>query len=417
MSWEIRRVILVLIGIWVFDALTLAVIAVPLLNPPSEDILELFLLMGVTGSVSVVVAFLVYQLGLISSFRSLRNGLIFMAILTIGVVFFNVWILAQEMFFEPHDLNLVSILLIFAAWTALGCAYFIAHAFTRRISAVATGAGKLAGGRLETRVPVQGNDELAELAQAFNMMARDLEAAAAQRAMLEQSRRDLIAWASHDLRTPLASMQLVIDALVDGVAEDEATRQRYLNTAQREIANLKELINDLFELSQLESGHIDLRLQETSLSDLLSDTLSALRAMAERRGIRLDGHVSSNIDPVQIDPEKIQRVLYNLLTNAIRHTPAGGEVLLSAAVVGNVVRVSVKDSGEGIATQDLPHIFERFYRGEPARTRDQDGQRGAGLGLAIARGLIEAHQGTIEVDSELGNGAQFSFTLPRSQLA
>jgi signal transduction histidine kinase len=235
--------------------------------------------------------------------------------------------------------------------------------------------------------------------------------------MLEQSRRDLIAWASNDLRTPLASMQLVVDALVDGVAEDEETRQRYLSTAQREIANLKELINDLFELSQLESGHIDLRLQQTSLSDLLSDTLSALRAMAERRGIRLDGHVSSDIDPVQIDPEKIQRVLYNLLTNAIRHTPAGGEVLLSASVVGNVVRVTVTDSGEGIATQDLPHVFERFYRGEPARTRDRDGQRGAGLGLAIARGLIEAHQGTIEVKSEPGKGAQFSFTLPRYQVA
>ena len=139
--------------------------------------------------------------------------------------------------------------------------------------------------------------------------------------------------------------------------------------------------------------------------------------MAERRGIRLDGHVSSEIDPVQIDPEKIQRVLYNLLTNAIRHTPAGGEVTLSATLVGDVVRVTVKDSGEGIATQDLPHIFDRFYRGEPARTRDQDGQRGAGLGLAIARGLVEAHQGTIEVNSEPGKGAQFSFTLPRYRMA
>ena len=213
--------------------------------------------------------------------------------------------------------------------------------------------------------------------------------------------------------TPLASLQLVIEAMVDGMADDEETRQRYLKTAQGEISNLRELISDLFELSQLESGHIDLDIQRTSLSDLLSDTLSTLRPMAERRGVKLDGHVGSDVDPVLIDPEKIHRVLYNLLTNAIRHTPVGGEVSLTAAIEGDRVRVSVSDSGEGIASEDLPHIFERFYRGEQARTRDQDGQRGAGLGLAIARGLIEAHKGTIEVSSQQGQGAQFSFTLPR----
>jgi signal transduction histidine kinase len=244
------------------------------------------------------------------------------------------------------------------------------------------------------------------------MMARRLQEAAEQKAMLEQSRRDLIAWASHDLRTPLASLQLVIDALVDGVADDAETQQRYLHTAQIEIANLKELINDLFELSQLESGHIDLKLQRTSLSDLLSDTLSAMRAMAERRGVRLDGRVGRDIDPVRIDPVKIQRVLYNLLSNAIRHTPGGGEVLLTAEVIPSGVRVTVRDSGEGIASEDLPHVFERFYRGERARTRDPHGERGAGLGLAIARGLIEAHRGTIEVDSQPGQGARFTFTLP-----
>jgi signal transduction histidine kinase len=411
---EIIRVFQFIASIWFFDALVLLTIAQPLLHPSPAEVLELLLLMGSSGSLSILVAYLIYRLGIVNRFNSLRYSLILITLITISVVFFNVWFLAQEMFFEDHDLNLTSILLISAVWTALGCAYFVAFALTRRIMNVVKGAGELTASKLDARVPVQGNDELANLAISFNTMAQRLQEAAEQKAMLEQSRRDLIAWASHDLRTPLASLQLVVDALVDGVADDEATRTRYLQTAQREIANLKELISDLFELSQLESGHLDLQLQETSLSDLLSDTLSAMQTLAERRGVQLHGHVSREIDPVQIDPEKIQRVLYNLITNAIRHTPAGGEVRVQAMVVHDRVRVAVEDSGEGITSEDLPHVFERFYRGERARTREEDGQRGAGLGLAIARGLVEAHQGSIEVDSRPGHGAQFAFTLPRS---
>ncbi|MBZ0302223.1 MAG: HAMP domain-containing protein [Anaerolineae bacterium] len=416
-GWEIRRVLLLLAGIWGFDILLTVLLAPPLLHPPVEALGELCLLMGISGSVSLLASYLIFRLGLIRWFRSLRYGLLLLSILVIGVVFFNVRFLAEAMFFEQHDLNLASIVLVFAAWTALGCGYFISSAFIQPIMNVSNGARQLAAGDLGTRVSVVGNDEVAALSKTFNQMAQDLQEAAEQKERLEQSRRDLIAWASHDLRTPLASLQLVVDALVDGLADDDDTRQRYLHTAQTEIANLKELINDLFELSQLESGHIDLNLQRASLSDLLSDTLSAMRAMAERRGVRLDGHVSRDIDPVQIDPEKIQRVLYNLLSNAIRHTPAGGEVLLEAEVAGSGVRVTVRDSGEGIASEDLPHIFERFYRGERARTRDKDGERGAGLGLAIARGLIEAHRGTIEVDSQPGHGARFVFTLPRGAVA
>jgi signal transduction histidine kinase len=411
-GWELRRIVQLLASIWAFDFLLTMLLVPPLLNPPPEAVHELFMLMGVSGSASLLVAYFIYKMGLIQWFRSLRYGLLLLTILIIGVVFFNVWFLARAMFFEPHDLNLTIIVLIFAAGTAIGSGYFISFAFIRRIMDVVEGAEHLAQGDLSARVPVAGNDELAGLSGSFNQMAQRLQETSEQKAMLEQNRRDLIAWASHDLRTPLASLQLVIDALVDGVADDAETQQRYLHTAQLEVANLKELINDLFELSQLESGHIDLKLQRTSLSDLLSDTLSAMRAMAERRGVRLDGHVSPTIDPVRIDPEKIQRVLYNLLSNAIRHTPGGGEVLLTAEVIPNGVRVTVRDSGEGIASEDLPHVFERFYRGERARTRDKDGERGAGLGLAIARGLIEAHRGTIEVDSQPGQGARFTFTLP-----
>ncbi len=411
---RIRHLILLLLSVWLCAGLLIPLLARPLFAPPPVDEQQLFLLLGLTGSVSLIIAWWIGQPGLGQRLRSLRFGLMLLSLLTILTLFAIFWLLARQMFLDAHDLGLSAVLLVFGAWTALGCGYFISNAFTPRIRALARGAERIARGETGTRVNADGLDELAALARSFNMMAERLEEAAARRERLEQGRRDLIAWTSHDLRTPLASLRLVIEALVDGVAADEDTQRRYLQTAQREIRNLSDLIDDLFELSQLESGHVELHLQRSSLGDLLSDTLGALRPVARRREVQLEGEVSSGVDPVLIDPEKIQRVLYNLVSNAIRHTPAGGHVRLGAAASGpGQVRVTVSDSGEGIAAADLPQVFERFWRGEKARTRDQDGERGAGLGLAIARGLVEAHRGRIEVRSRPGEGAQFSFTLPR----
>ncbi|MCE2488472.1 MAG: HAMP domain-containing protein [Anaerolineae bacterium] len=411
---RIRHLILLLLGVWLCAALLIPLLARPLFAPPPVDELQLFLLMGLTGSGSILIAWRIGQPGLGQRLRRLRDGLMLLSLLTILTLFVNFWLLARQMFLDAHDLGLSAVLLVFGAFTALGCGYFISNAFTPRIRALARGAERIARGETGTRVNAEGQDELAALARSFNMMAERLEEAAERRERLEQGRRDLIAWTSHDLRTPLASLRLVIEALVDGVAGDEATQQRYLQTAQREIRNLSELIDDLFELSQLESGHVELQLQRSSLGDLLSDTLGALRPVARRREVQLEGEIGKDVDPVLIDPEKIQRVLYNLVTNAIRHTPAGGSVRLAAASGSQQVSVTVSDSGEGIAAADLPQVFERFWRGEQARTRDQDGERGAGLGLAIARGLVEAHQGRIEVSSQPGAGTQFRFTLPRS---
>lgn len=411
---RIRHLILLLLSVWLCAALLIPLLARPLFAPPPVDEQQLFLMLGFTGSVSLIISWWIGQPGLGQRLRSLRFGLMLLSLLTILTLFAIFWLLARQMFLDAHDLGLSAVLLVFGAWTALGCGYFISNAFTPRIRALARGADRIARGETGTRVNADGVDELAALARSFNMMAERLEEAAARRERLEQGRRDLIAWTSHDLRTPLASLRLVVEALVDGVADDEETQRRYLQTAQREIRNLSDLIDDLFELSQLESGHVELQLQRSSLGDLLSDTLGALRPVARRREVQLEGEVSSGVDPVLIDPEKIQRVLYNLVSNAIRHTPAGGHVRLGAAASGpGQVRVTVSDSGEGIAAADLPQVFERFWRGERARTREQDGERGAGLGLAIARGLVEAHRGRIEVRSRPGEGAQFSFTLPR----
>ena len=409
-----RRLFLLLAGVWPCAWLLLRWPAQWLFAPSAADEQQLFLLMGLSGSGSILVAWLLARPALIRHLRSLRYGLMLLSLLTILTLFANFWLLARQMFLDAHDLGLSVLLLLFGAWVALACIDCISSAFTPRIRALAHGAERIARGEAGTRVAADGQDELAALARSFNMMAARLEQAAVERQRLEQGRRDLIAWASHDLRTPLASLRLVIEALVDGLAADEDTQQRYLRTAQREIHNLSELIDDLFELSQLESGGVALQLQRTSLGDLLSDTLGALRPVAQRRGVRLEGEISDAVDPVLLDPGKIQRVLHNLVSNAIRHTPAGGYVRLAADCSGaDAVRVTVTDSGEGIARADLPRVFERFWRGGQARSREQGGARGAGLGLAIARGLVEAHAGSIEVQSRPGAGAQFSFTLPR----
>jgi len=414
--WHLVRIAQIVVSVWLVAALLLLILAIPMLNPPQHDLIALLLLMGVIGSISIVGSYIVYRAGLLNRFRSLRYALMGISILTIFIALLNAWLLAQQMFIEYHDLTLNFILLLFAGWTAIGCAYFIGSGLTERISIVSEGAKRLGAGDLSVRVATQGNDELASLATMFNTMAARLQESAEERDRMEQARRDLIAWASHDLRTPLASLRLVVDAMIDNVADDEATRQRYLKTAQLEINNLNGLISDLFELSQLDTGHIDLKIEQTSLRDLLSDTLSALRALAEQRGVKLEGHVDDDVDPMKIDPEKIQRVFYNLLVNAIRHTPSGGEIHVSAVRKNNAVNVMIRDSGEGIPPEDLPRIFERFYRGEQARTRDLSGQRGAGLGLAIARGLVEAHGGTISVESVLGKGTTFTIILTEDYL-
>lgn len=413
---DVSRIVQTLAAVWVFALALVVLLAQPVLNPPTEDALQLLLFLGVSGSASVVIAFLLYRLGLVNWFRSLRYALIVVTVMTIGLVFLNVWVTAQLMFIDEHDLSLTAILLVFAGGTALGFGYFISSALTERIMVVADGARQLSKGDLSTRVAVQGNDELAGLATTFNMMAAQLQELDTAKRQLEQSRRDLVAWVSHDLRTPLASMRLVIEALLDGVVDDPDTIKRYLTTAQTEIESLNRLINDLFELAQLDAGHITLQCEQTSLADLLSDTLSGMRALAEQGGVHLEGQAAPDTDPVYIDAQKIQRVLYNLIGNAIRHTPPGGTVTIHAMRAGKMAQVDVRDSGEGIPAADLPHIFERFYRGERARTRDSGGQRGVGLGLAIAQGLIEAHGGAITAYSDPGQGAKFTFTLPRQKV-
>ena len=207
----------------------------------------------------------------------------------------------------------------------------------------------------------------------------------------ERARRDLTAGVSHDRRTPLTAALALIEAVADGVIDPE-TEARYLRSSRKELVNLGRLIDDLFEFVQIDADALRVDMVPASLRDLISDTFASFRPQAERRGIRLAGEVSSEVDPVLMDLPRLQRVLHNLVSNALRHTPADGTLALRAAPYGDEVRAEVRDTGVGIAPEDLPRVFERSFRAEGSRTRpEEDGAPGAGLGLAIARGLIEAH--------------------------
>ncbi len=203
-------------------------------------------------------------------------------------------------------------------------------------------------------------------------------------------------------------MRAILEALSDGVVEEPETVKRYLNTAQRDVRSLSALIDDLFQMAQLDAGGIPLEKEKASLADLISDTLESFSELASRQNITLDGSVDSNVDPVLMDTQRIGRVLNNLIGNALRHTPAGEKVEVRVKRSGLGVEVTVRDSGEGIRPEDLPKIFESFYRGEKSRSRATGG---AGLGLAISRGIVQAHGGEIKVESQPGDTC-FVFTIP-----
>jgi signal transduction histidine kinase len=204
-------------------------------------------------------------------------------------------------------------------------------------------------------------------------------------------------------------MRAIVEALADGVVSDSETERRYLDTLQKEIRELSALIDDLFQMAQLDAGGLALDCELSSLTDLLSDTFESFSALASQRGVDLVFAPATGVDVISMDTRRIGRVLNNLIGNAIQHTPKGGKVRVAVGRVPIGVRVEVADSGEGISEEDLPYIFDRFYRGEKSRSRATGG---AGLGLAIARGIVAAHGGTIAVESLPGEGTRFFFTLP-----
>lgn len=383
------------------------------LNPPAKDIQLLLIFMGASGLVTMLAAYLFNKIGLVWWLPSLRWSLLINIAMTVLLVLLNVWFTAQLMFISQHDFVLTTALLVFSGLTAMNFGLFVASTLTSRIHDLSSAAEQLAQGKLETRLQVQGNDELADFIKTFNWMADSLQQLDREKRKIEQTRRDLIAWVSHDLRTPLTSIRAMLEAIQDEVVTEPDDIKQYIGSSLSEIENLNLLIEDLFELAKLDTGNLELKFVDASLRDLISDVLSTLNAQANKHHITLRGLIEQDIDPVYMAADKMQRVLYNLIDNALRYTPPNGEITISTSVFREQVQINVHNTGTYIAPEHLPHLFTSFYRAEPSRTHDKDGRRSTGLGLAIARGFIEAHKGKIWVDSQPDSGTTFSFTIPR----
>ncbi len=223
------------------------------------------------------------------------------------------------------------------------------------------------------------------------------------RGEIEEARRRLVAAASHDLRTPLASLRLLVESIDDGVATGE-TRDRYLAEIRTHVAVLSGLVDDLFELSRIEAGDISWTMRQVELGHLIGDTVAAMRAPAEERGVRIAAELPPGEVLAEANAEKVQRVLFNLIQNAIRHTPADGSVTVRARTAADGVEIEVADDGEGVSAADGERVFDAFYRGDAAR-----GDDGAGLGLAISRAIVEAHGGRIWLEpATLGTSVRFT---------
>ena len=260
-------------------------------------------------------------------------------------------------------------------------------------------AQRLGQGDLSQRVPSSGPAELRKLSDTFNTMAENLEAA-------ERQRRSLTADLAHELRTPLSNIQGYLDAVHDGLLEpDEAT----INTLRQQADHLVALVEDLRLLALAEAGSLTLNLQHASLRDLLQESIEAFRPRADAGGISLTLSAADDLPNVEVDRTRISQVVGNLLENAIANTPEGGEVRVSAVQQGEYIAVSIADTGAGIAPEDLDRIFDRMYRVDPSRARATGG---AGLGLTIARHLVQVHGGAITASSTVGQGSAFTFTLP-----
>jgi signal transduction histidine kinase len=283
--------------------------------------------------------------------------------------------------------------------------------FARQVSAdittISTTLARVANGERDVTIQTLADDELGALGEHVNAMIADLAREESSRSRAEIARRDLVAAVSHDLRTPITSLQLLTEAIGDDIVTG-AQRRSYIDRLGVHVATLSNLIDDLFELSRLEAGDITWSMQHVDVQELVRETVDAMRVQAEHKSIQVSLQVGADVGPVRANPEKIQRVLFNLIQNAIRFTPADGSIVVHAEGGTDGVEVEVADSGPGIPIPERAEVFAAFFRGNGHAARSEDG---SGLGLAIARAIVEAHGGHIWV-ADSGSGATVRFSLP-----
>ena len=341
---------------------------------------------------------------------SLARQLTAGVVVAVGLVTLGVGAVALLMFISGHDAFTMAVLLVFAGGLTSYSIWALSRGVMDDIESVRDGLRAVGDGRRDIRIRTGGRDEIAELAAAANRMTAQLAEREAERDAAEQARRGLVAAVSHDLRTPLTSLRLLAEAVEDELVDQE-TRRSYLERMSVHIRSLSALIEDLFELSRLEVGDIEWSLQRVRLDELVGETVEAMRAQAEAKRVAVRALVPGDVAPARANPEKLQRVLFNLIQNAIRHTPADGSVTVAAESNGSTVEIEVADTGEGLRPEDRERAFEPFYRGGVGAARAAGD--GTGLGLTVCRAIVEAHGGEIWF-AESPRGARVRFSLPRA---
>jgi signal transduction histidine kinase len=330
--------------------------------------------------------------------------------LVFGLVLAGVGAVALMMFVSLHDAYLLATLLAFACALAVYSSWLLTRGIRHDIENVRD-ALTAVGEEEQTPVTIEtgGRDAIAELAVAAEQMIQRLSEHEARREASEQARRDLIAAVSHDLRTPLTSLRLLVEGIDDGLLQVHDGGRRYMDEISLHVESLSAMVDDLFELTRLEAGDIQWSMQRVRLDVLVGETVEAMRAQAAAKGVAVEARVPADLAPARANPEKLQRVMFNLMQNAIRHTPADGSVTVAAEASDQAIEVEVADTGAGIGPCDRERVFEPFFRGDASRTSG-----GSGLGLSICRAIIEVHGGRIWVDDGRA-GTRVHFTLPRAR--
>ena len=332
----------------------------------------------------------------------------YLAIAAVGtlVALGNLFALSYVMFVSSHDAAVLAVVLTYASASGLAAAFAAARSSASALDRVTRTAGALGDGDLSARVgALDAGPELDRLAVTLDHMAARIQAIRRDEQRIEATRRDLITAVSHDLRTPLANLRAMIEAIDDRVVADPPTIRRYAAEMRRAVGQLSSLVDDLFELVQVDAGAIEAETDRVWLGDVVDSAVATVEAEAARKGVRLSTEVG-DAEGAVCSPH-LTRVLQNLLVNAVRHTPADGTVRVAGRLGSKVLRLVVEDTGEGIAEADLPFVFDPFYRADAARSGD-----GAGLGLALAERIVHALGGMIEVASHPSRGARFDVTLP-----
>jgi signal transduction histidine kinase len=337
---------------------------------------------------------------------SMRQSLLAVAIVSAVVGLANLVVLARQMFVNDHDATTLGVLFLYSTGAGVGAALALARARSRAVAQLAETARTLGEGDLDARVGrLDGGPELDTLARTLDDMATQLQEAMERERGVEATRRDLVTAVSHDLRTPLSSLRAMVEAIDEGVIEDAPGLRRYAMEMRRSVSQLVSMVDDLFELVQIDAGAIETETHRARLVEIVNSAVATVEVQAREKRLS----VVTNLNGAEEAPcsPRMVRVLQNLLVNAVRHTPADGTVRVHASRSEDWLVVAVEDTGEGMAPEDLARVFEPFFRADPARSGT-----GAGLGLALARRIVESLGGRIEAESRPAAGSRFSVQLP-----